>query len=51
MSRPRDVYFFMIIGVLSILSGLTNPFRHTGLAGLDASSTQFTQFGLTELRF
>ena len=38
----------MIMLVLGILSGLTDPFRHTSLAGLDASSTQFTQFGLTE---
>ena len=45
---PRDVYFFMIKAVLSVLSGLTNPFGHTDRTGLGASSTQFTQFGQTD---
>ena len=46
--QPRDVYFFMIKAVLSVLSGLTNPFGHTDRTGLGASSTQFTQFGQTD---
>ena len=45
---PSDVYFFMIKAVLSVLSGLTNPFGHTDRTGLGASSTQFTQFGQTD---
>ena len=43
-----DVYFFMIKAVLSVLSGLTNPFGHTDRTGLGASSTQFIQFGQTD---
>ena len=38
----------MIKAVLSVLSGLTNPFGHTDRTGLVASSTQFTQFGQTD---